>query len=85
MTEYYTYTKKRGEVGSKPAIFTDTECKVMGFLPTQNQGLGPNHLKRNPSFLVLDNIPEMSEQVFNTERVTTVDRGMYHKEGGFLT
>lgn len=31
---------------------------------------------------MLDNIPEMSERMVNTERVTTVDRGMAHKEGG---
>lgn len=84
MTEYYTYQKKKIDVGSKPAIFHDTEVKVMGFLPTQQQGLSANHIKRNPNFLILDNIAEMSEHVVNTERVSTADRGMYHKEGGLF-
>lgn len=32
--------------------------------------------------MMIDNIPEMSEHMVNTERVTTADRGMAHKEGG---
>ena len=85
MSEFYSYPKKRRDVGQPYAAFQDTDVKVMGYLPTQStqaQGLGPNHVRRNPNFLVLDNIPEMSEHVINTERVTIADKGMYHKEGG---
>ena len=82
MGDFFTYQKKRGEVGYRPPAFSDTEVKVLGFLPTQREGLDENHLYRNPNFLMIDNIPEMSERLVNTERVTTVDRGMAHKEGG---
>ena len=82
MTDYLAYTKKRKEFGQKPE-FGDTETKVIGFLPNQrDQDLGPNHVRRDPSFITIDNIPEMSEHVVNTERVTTFDRGMFHQEGG---
>jgi len=83
MTDYLAYTKKRKEFGQKPE-FGDTETKVIGFLPqTRGEDLGPNHVRRDPSFITIDNIPEMSEHVVNTERVTTFDRGMYHQEGGW--
>lgn len=82
MTDYLAYTKKRKEFGHKPE-FTETEVKVIGFLPTQRtEDLGPNYVRRNPSFITIDNIPEMSEHVVNTERVTTFDKGMWHQEGG---
>lgn len=84
MSDFFSYQKKRRDVGQPYAPFQDTDVKVMGYLPTQStQGLGPNHVKRNPNFLILDNIPEMSEHIINTERVTIADRGMYHKEGGW--
>lgn len=44
MADFYTYTKKRGEVGYRQPVFSDTEVKVIGFLPTQKEGLGENHL-----------------------------------------
>jgi len=82
MTDYLAYTKKRKEFGHKPE-FGDTETKVIGFLPSnRNEDLGPNYVRRNPSFITIDNIPEMSEHVVNTERVTTIDQGMFHQEGG---
>lgn len=82
MTDVLAYGKKRKEFGHKPE-FGDTETKVIGFLPTQRtDDLGPNYQRKNPSFITIDNIPEMSEHYVNTERVTTVDRGMWHQEGG---
>ena len=84
MTDYLPYTKKRKEFGHKPE-FGDTETKVIGFLPTQRtEDISANHVRRNPSFITIDNIPEMSEHVVNTERVTTYDRGMFHYEGGII-
>lgn len=38
---------------------------------------------RNPNFIDLDNIAELSEHSVNTERVKTNDKGMYHREGGW--
>jgi len=37
----------------------------------------------NPNFIDLDNIPEYSEHIVNTERISTTDKGMYHREGGW--
>lgn len=82
MTDVLAYGKKRKEFGHKPE-FGDTETKVIGFLPTQRtDDLGPNYQRKNPSFITIDNIPEMSEHYVNTERVTTFDKGMWHQEGG---
>ena len=41
-------------------------------------------MERNPNFIDLDNIVEYSEHQVNTERVSTGDKGMFHKEGGVL-
>jgi dynein intermediate chain 2 len=40
-------------------------------------------LERNPNFIDLDNIAEYSEHSVNTERVSTGDKGMSHREGGW--
>lgn len=85
MSDLFTYPKKKRDVGLPYNPFQDTEVKVVGFMPTQqqqSQEFGANHLKRDPNFITIDNIPEMSEHVVNTERVTIFDKGMSHKEGG---
>lgn len=37
---------------------------------------------RNPNFIELDNITELSLHEVNTKRVSTGDKGMLHREGG---
>jgi dynein intermediate chain 2 len=44
---------------------------------------GQEFKKRDPNFMNLDNVPELSEITVNTERVKTQDKGMQHKEGGW--
>ena len=80
MAEFFTYQKKRKEYG-KPCNFADTEVKHCGYFSTLSQPF--QYLDRNPNFIELDNITEYSEHQVNTERVSTNDRGMYHKEGGW--
>ena len=80
MGEYYTYTKKRREFG-KVCNFSETEIKHFGFFPTQQRTW--EYKKRDPNFITLDNVPNLSEKVINTERVQTSDKGMQHKEGGW--
>lgn len=41
------------------------------------------HVKRDPNFAVLSNFPILSENIVNTERVSTVDRLADHLEGGW--
>lgn len=78
MGEFYTYQKKRREYG-KFCNFADTEIKHWFIIgpPTVAQ-----YIQRDPNFIDLDNIPELTEHVVNTERVSTKEQGMAHKEGG---
>ena len=82
MTDYFTYGKKRKEFGKFPT-FADTETKVVGFVPLGGpSSFNDNYVMRNPNFIVLDNLVEMSEHSVNTEKVSTADKGMGHTEGG---
>ena len=88
MGEYYTYQKKRREYG-KFCSFQDTEIRHLLFpVPRDNTNPNPNapnpvnYIQRDPNFIDLDNIPELTEHVVNTERVNTTEKGMAHKEGG---
>lgn len=84
MAEFYQYQKRRKEFG-KPCNFSDTEPKAMGHYPTV-QIENPKEAKyvlRNPNFIELDNITELSQHYVNTLRVSTGERGMSHKEGGW--
>lgn len=78
MGEFYTYQKKRRDYG-KFCNFSDTEIKHWFIInpPTVAQ-----YIQRDPNFIDLDNIPELTEHVVNTERVSTKEQGMSHKEGG---
>jgi len=39
-------------------------------------------VQRNPNFIELDNITELTMHDVNTKRVSTGDKGMLHREGG---
>ena len=78
MGEYYTYQKKRREYG-KFCNFQDTEIKHW-FIPPVAANAA--YIQRDPNFIDLDNISELTEHVVNTERVNTTEKGMAHKEGG---
>lgn len=81
MADWYTYGKKRRDFGKDPK-FANSEVKMLGYVPGTAEK-NEEYIDRNPNFHVLDNAAEMSEHSFNTERVSTADRGMSHKEGGF--
>jgi dynein intermediate chain 2, axonemal len=40
-------------------------------------------VRRNPNFIELDNITDLSVHQVNTMRVSTGEKGMFHKEGGW--
>ncbi len=42
-----------------------------------------DYVLRNPNFIELDNIADLSMHQVNTLRVSTGDKGMYHREGGW--
>lgn len=58
MAEFYTYTKKRKDFG-KPVNFTDSEIQPFGHL--EPCVIKWEYEQRNPNFLVLDNIEDLSE------------------------
>jgi dynein intermediate chain 2 len=83
MAEFYQYQKRRRDFG-KPCNFSDTEPKSTGHYPSV-QVENPKEVKyvlRNPNFIELDNITELSQHFVNTLRVSTGEKGMNHKEGG---
>ena len=83
MAEFYQYTRARREFGRPPA-FSDTPPIGTAFYPTAKDALkDEDYVKRNPNFIELDNITSLSRHQVNTKRVTTGDKGMYHREGGW--
>ncbi len=40
-------------------------------------------MEKDPRIVSFSNFPKLSESIVNTERVTTVDRAIYHYEGGW--
>ena len=58
----------------------------IGCLPdpeTEAAGQTPGHVARNPNRLDLSNFPVLSENIVNTERVSTLERSVFHFEGGW--
>lgn len=88
MTEFYQYQKKRREFG-KPCNFVDTSVITPKFPEEDNYGRRQTESKdvqyvvRNPNFIELDNITELSQHFVNTLRVSTGEKGMCHREGGW--
>ena len=53
-------------------------------LPFEPKKKEESYVLRNPNFIELDNLTELSVHNVNTIRVTTGDKGMFHREGGIL-
>jgi dynein intermediate chain 2 len=54
------------------------------FYPTSKDHLkDEDYVRRNPNFIELDNITDLSVHQVNTMRVSTGEKGMFHKEGGW--
>lgn len=86
MTDLYTYTRKRNEL-NRPVNFQDTKNVMrIGCIPDPDGDLQPPlpaHGTRNPNRIDLSNFPALSENIVNTERVSTIERSLYHYEGGW--
>lgn len=89
MTDIYTYQRKRREYGRHCAFQDTKNIMHIGFLPDsesdKQRGFDTTevHTKRDPNFIELTNISELSENTVNTERVLVADTKMYHYEGGW--
>lgn len=51
-------------------------------LPFEPKKKDEGYVLRNPNFIELDNLTELTFHNVNTLRVSTGDKGMYHREGG---
>ena len=87
----YTYIQKRFNFGKKtnfvdskkvyeilnwPVPAWDRENRFLSEFPPE---------RRNPNFMNLSNMPEMSENTVNTTRINMETTKMYHYEGGWPT
>lgn len=86
MTDLYTYTKKRSEL-NRPTNLMETKVSMkIGCIPDPDidEPMPENlHVLRNPNRADLNNFPTLSESIVNTERVSTMERSLFHYEGGW--
>ena len=83
MAQFFQYTRARKEFGRQPQ-FADTPPIATAFYPTAKDNLkDQDYVLRNPNFIELDNITDLSMHQVNTMRVSTGEKGMYHREGGW--
>lgn len=81
MAEFYQYSRARKEFG-RPCSFADTKPMSTSLLPFEPKKKEESYVLRNPNFIELDNLTELSTHNVNTLRVSTGDKGMFHREGG---
>ena len=86
MTDLYTYTKKRNEL-NRPTNFIDTKgIMKIGCIPDPEADepfSQSEHVPRNPNRANLNNFPVLSENIVNTERISTMEKSLFHYEGGW--
>lgn len=89
MTDVYTYSKIKGEI-NKPVDFTNSKNVLrIGIIPDEeNDKLKPIkteeiHAIKDPNTVNLSNFPILSENIVNTERISTQEALVYHYEGGW--
>ena len=88
MSDIYTYIKRRNEIGKPPNFADSKQVMPISLLPDTEADLQVDgqtfvHVKRNPNQRTLSNFPLLSESIVNTERVSTVNSGINHVEGGW--
>lgn len=86
MTDFYSYTKKRNEL-NRPTNLTDTKVIMkIGCIPDPDADEDlphTEHVVKNPNRANLNNFPLLSEGIVNTERVSTLNKSLFHYEGGW--
>lgn len=88
MTDMYTHQKKRRDFG-KPYNFKDFKVlREIGAIPDETEkvreSLGEDiHIKKNPNNIQLSNFPVLSISAVNTKRVQTINKKVFHYEGGW--
>lgn len=89
MTDQYTYDVKRGDVGKPINLTNSKNILKIGILPDEeNEKLkqiksDQLHALKNPNSVTLSNFPVLTENIVNTERISTQDTLIYHSEGGW--
>lgn len=84
----YTHQKKRGDFG-KPYNFKDFKVLTsIGQIPDEAEKhrtfiSEEMHETKNPNSIELSNFPKLSVSSVNTKRVQTIDKKMFHYEGGW--
>mmetsp|Transcript_65782 Transcript_65782/g.173658 ORF Transcript_65782/g.173658 Transcript_65782/m.173658 type:complete len:568 (+) Transcript_65782:113-1816(+) len=76
------YQKERRDFGRPVNVFLATEPQLLDEFPPEKELTG-TYIERNPSFLDVQAIPEMSEHEVNTERFSYLNIGNFHQEGGW--
>ena len=77
MTDQYTYDVKRGDVGKPINLTNSKNILKIGILPDEeNEKLkqiksDQIHAIKNPNSVNLSNFPTLSENIVNTERIST--------------
>ena len=89
MTDLYTYTQKRSEI-NRPINFIDSkQIMRISLLPeeenpkSKKQALEKMHVRRDPNQITISNFPKISENIVNSERISTKNKTIYHYEGGW--
>lgn len=86
MTDVYTYTKKRNELNRPTNLIETKSVMKIGCIPDPDadEELPKTvHVLKNPNRVTLSNFPQLSENIVNTERVSTAEKSLFHYEGGW--
>lgn len=88
MTDVYTYSKNKSEIGKHPNFTDSKNILKIGVIPDEDNekfNLNSEHLhaKKNPNTVTISNFPKLSEGLVNTERISTQDALVFHYEGGW--
>lgn len=81
MVDYFSYDRKRKEFGGAPK-FSEDVLQILGN-EDPDSSKAKQYIKKNPTTMIFDNQPLLSEHSANTERVVTANRSMRHEEGGW--
>lgn len=66
-------------------MFSDSKVMSTALPPFEPKKKDEGYVLRNPNFIELDNMTEYTFHTVNTLRVSTGDKGMFHREGGNLS
>eukprot|EP00002_Diphylleia_rotans_P016056 TRINITY_DN311_c0_g1_i3.p1 TRINITY_DN311_c0_g1~~TRINITY_DN311_c0_g1_i3.p1 ORF type:complete len:496 (+),score=87.81 TRINITY_DN311_c0_g1_i3:405-1892(+) len=77
----YVYTKKRAKFG-RHVVFRDKPAELL-FDITPSKEVADEFIERDPNFVEVQAVPDMSEHEIVTEKFATQSQGVLHLEGGW--